>query len=96
MNVFGFSYSALIAPIGLDGFRVSPTLVGALAAAEPIGAIAIGTALSAGWLRLDGSRALLQGSLLFLVGVVVTRTIHVRSVNSEDGTDVAADADAVL
>jgi Transmembrane secretion effector len=37
MNVFGFSYSALIAPIGLDGFRVSPTLVGALAAAEPIG-----------------------------------------------------------
>jgi MFS family permease len=69
MNVFGFSYSALIAPIGLDGFRVSPTLVGALAAAEPIGAIAIGTALSAGWLRLDGSRALLRGSLLFLVGV---------------------------
>ena len=40
MNVFGFSYSALIAPIGLDSFRVSPTLVGALAAAEPIGAIA--------------------------------------------------------
>jgi MFS family permease len=70
MNVFGFSYSALIAPIGLDGYRVSPTLVGALAAAEPIGAIAIGTALSAGWLRLDGSRALLRGSLLFLVGVV--------------------------
>ena len=61
MNVFGFSYSALIAPIGLDGFRVSPTLVGALAAAEPIGAIAIGTALSAGWLRLDGSRALATG-----------------------------------
>ena len=70
MNVFGFSYSALIAPIGLDGYRVSPTLVGALAAAEPIGAIAIGIALSAGWLRLDGSRALLRGSLLFLVGVV--------------------------
>ena len=70
MNVFGFSYSALIAPIGLDGYRVSPTLVGALAAAEPIGAIAIGIALSAGWLRLDGSRALLRGSALFLVGVV--------------------------
>jgi MFS family permease len=70
MNVFGFSYSALIAPIGLDGYRVSPTLVGALAAAEPIGAIAIGTALSAGWLRLDGSRALFRGSLLFLAGVI--------------------------
>jgi predicted MFS family arabinose efflux permease len=70
MNVFGFSYSALIAPIGLAGFRVSPAMVGALAAAEPIGAIVVGTALSAGWLRLDGSRALLRGSLLFLGGVV--------------------------
>ena len=69
MNVFGFSYSALIAPIGLAGYRVSPTLVGALAAAEPIGAIATGAALSAGWLRLDGTRAMLRGSLLFLVGV---------------------------
>jgi MFS family permease len=69
MNVFGFSYSALIALIGVAGFRVSPILVGALAAAEPIGAIATGTALSAGWLRLDGSRAMLRGSLLFLVGV---------------------------
>ncbi|HEV2099097.1 MAG TPA: MFS transporter [Stellaceae bacterium] len=69
MNVFGFSYSALIAPIGLAGYRVSPTLVGALAAAEPIGAIAIGAALSAGWLRLDGTRAMLRGSLLFLLGV---------------------------
>ena len=28
---------------------------------------------------------------LFLVGVAVTRSIHVRSVNSEDGTDVAID-----
>ena len=70
MNIFGFSYSALIAPIGLAGYRVSPTLVGALAAAEPIGAIATGAALSAGWLQLDGSRAMLRGSLLFLVGVV--------------------------
>jgi MFS family permease len=69
MNVFGFSYSALIAPFALDGYLVSPTLVGALAAAEPIGAIAIGTLLSAGWLRLDGSRALLRGSFLFLAGV---------------------------
>jgi hypothetical protein len=35
MNMFAFSYSALIAPIGLDVYRVSPILVGALAAAEP-------------------------------------------------------------
>jgi MFS family permease len=39
MNMFAFSYSALIAPIGLDVYRVSPILVGALAAAEPLGAI---------------------------------------------------------
>jgi MFS family permease len=70
MNMFAFSYSALIAPIGLDVYRVSPILVGALAAAEPLGAIATGIALSAGWLRLNGSRALLRGSLLFLIGLM--------------------------
>jgi len=52
MNMFAFSYSALIAPIGLDVYRVSPILVGALAAAEPLGAIVIGIPLSTGWLRL--------------------------------------------
>jgi MFS family permease len=70
MNMFAFSYSALIAPIGLDVYGVSPILVGALAAAEPLGAIATGIALSAGWLRLSGSRALLRGSLLFLIGLM--------------------------
>src|SRR5246127_2984762 len=70
MNMFAFSYSALIAPIGLDVYRVSPIRVGALAAAEPLGAIATGIALSAGWLRLSGSRALLRGSLLFLIGLM--------------------------
>jgi predicted MFS family arabinose efflux permease len=69
MNMFAFSYSALIAPIGLDVYRVSPTLVGALAAAEPLGAITVGIPLSTGWLRLNGRRALLRGSLLFLVAL---------------------------
>jgi hypothetical protein len=69
MNMFAFSYSALIAPIGLDVYRVSPILVGALAAAEPLGAIAIGIPLSTGWLHLNGRRALLRGSLLFLMGL---------------------------
>jgi MFS family permease len=69
MNMFAFSYSALIAPIGLDVYRVSPVLVGALAAAEPLGAIAMGIPLSAGWLRLNGRRALIRGSVLFLVGL---------------------------
>jgi len=70
MNVFAFSYSALIAPLGLGHFGVSPILVGALAGAEPLGAIASGIALSAGWIRLNGRRALLRGSFLFLAGVI--------------------------
>jgi hypothetical protein len=63
INMFAFSYSALIAPIGLEVYGVSPVLVGALAAAEPLGAIAIGIPLSTGWPRLEGRRALLRGSL---------------------------------
>src|SRR5260370_40200862 len=70
MNTFAFSYSALIAPLGRDRYGVSPTLVGALAGAEPLGAIVSGIALSAGWIRLNGRRALLRGSLLFLAGVI--------------------------
>jgi predicted MFS family arabinose efflux permease len=49
---------------------VSPILVGALAAAEPLGAIVAGISLSTGWPRLDGRRALLRGSFLFLTGLV--------------------------
>ena len=46
----------MIAPIGLDVYRVSPILVGALAAAEPLGAIAIGIPLSIGWIaRMDAA-----------------------------------------
>jgi predicted MFS family arabinose efflux permease len=70
MNTFAFCYSTLLPPIGLDFYHVSPTLVGALAAAEPLGAIVVGTALSAGWLRLDGTRSLLKGSFLQLAGVI--------------------------
>jgi predicted MFS family arabinose efflux permease len=58
-----------MAPIGLDVYRVSPVLVGALAAAEPLGAIAMGIPLSTGWLRLNGRRALIRGSVLFLAGL---------------------------
>src|SRR5260370_32312826 len=70
MNTFAFSYSALIAPLGLDRYGVSPVLVGALAGAEPLGAILSGIALSAGWIRLNARRPLLRGSLLFLAGVL--------------------------
>jgi hypothetical protein len=45
-NAFAFSYSGLVAPLGLGAFHVSPALVGLLAAGEPIGAL-LGGALIA-------------------------------------------------
>ena len=70
MNSFGFCYSALLPAIGLGYYHVSPVLVGMLVAAEPVGAIIVGTAMSAGWIRLDGTRSLLRGSFLLLGGVI--------------------------
>lgn len=72
MNMFAFSYSALVAPLGLGRFAVSPTLVGALAAAEPLGALATGLALANGWLGTDRPRILIRGSFLFLLGLLAT------------------------
>ncbi len=72
MNMFGFSYSALMAPIGLNEFHVSAVLVGLLAAAEPLGALATGFAFAAGWLPMRGVRTLMAGSFLFLAGLIAT------------------------
>jgi MFS family permease len=71
-NVFAFSYSALIAPIGLSDYGVSPVLVGVLAAAEPLGAITSGMAMAAGWLRMDRPRMMISGSFLFLFALAAT------------------------
>ena len=70
MNLLGFCYSALIAPIGRQVFMVSPTLVGMLAGAEVVRRIAR-------WIvadqrraaRLSGRTLMVGGSLLFLVCV---------------------------
>jgi MFS family permease len=70
-NSFGFPYSALVAPLGLHRYGVSPVLVGLLAAAEPLGATIVGIGLAAGWVRLGGRRAMLRGTLLFFSGLVV-------------------------
>jgi MFS family permease len=70
-NLFGFSYSALIAPIGLEHFGVSPALVGLLGAAEPIGAVLGGLALSTGWLPADHPRLFIGGSFGFLAALIV-------------------------
>jgi MFS family permease len=71
-NVFAFSYSALIAPIGLSDYAVSPVLVGLLAAAEPLGAIVSGLAMAAGWVRMDRPRMMVSGSFVFLFALVAT------------------------
>jgi predicted MFS family arabinose efflux permease len=68
-NLFGFSYAALVAPLGMHKFLASPALVGALAAAEPLGAMVTGLALAAGWIGLDRRRGMIRGSFLFLAGI---------------------------
>ena len=73
-NAFAFAYSGLVAPLGLGEFQVSPTLVGLLAAAEPLGCLLTGALMAAGLLRLDshGDRrlAFAGGSALFLVMLI--------------------------
>ena len=73
-NAFAFAYSGLVAPLGLGEFHVSPTLVGLLAAAEPMGCLMAGALMAAGILRLDshGDRrlAFAGGSALFLVTLI--------------------------
>lgn len=71
VNAFAFCYSGLIAPIGSGEFKVSPTLVGVLAAAEPIGALAGGMLLASGLVRVDRRLAFVGGSSLFFVALVV-------------------------
>lgn len=71
VNAFAFCYSGLVAPIGSGEFKVSPSLVGLLAAAEPIGALAGGALLASGLIRVDRRMAFVGGSSLFFVALVV-------------------------
>jgi MFS family permease len=67
MNLLGFPYSALVAPIGRDHFMVSPALVGMMAAAESCGAFLGGLWLAGGDPPGKGRILMVGGSLLFLV-----------------------------
>jgi MFS family permease len=69
MNMLGFCYAALVAPIGRQVFMVSPTLTGMLAGAESFGALLGGLWLTTGETRLSGRTLMVGGSLLFLVCV---------------------------
>ena len=70
MNLLGFPYSALVAPIGRLIFHVSPSLIGILAAAEAFGAALGGALLTTREPRIDGRILMVGGSMLYLACVV--------------------------
>jgi MFS family permease len=70
-NAFAFAYSALVAPLGIGEFHVSPGLVGLLAAGEPLGALLGGAAIAAGLLRMDRRIAFAGGAALFMCTLIV-------------------------
>lgn len=70
MNAFGFSFVALMAPIGRQGFGASDIGVGVLVAAEPAGAI-IGAMLLARRARPAGLALFLAGAAGFLSALAV-------------------------
>ena len=69
MNLFGFPYSALLAPIGRSVFQVSPVLIGVLAASEAFGAFLGGALLTTREPRISGRTLMVGGSVLFLACV---------------------------
>ena len=66
MNMFGFSYTAVIAPLALGVFGVDAALAGVLAAAEPVGSLIGGLMLASGIMRRSPRVLMLAGSALFL------------------------------
>ncbi len=71
MNLLGFPYSALVAPIGKMVFQVSPTLVGVLAASESFGAFLGGIWLTSGGPNLTGRTLMVGGSILLMACVIL-------------------------
>ncbi len=69
MNLLGFPYSALLAPIGRSVFQVSPVLIGVLAASEAFGAFLGGALLTTREPRINGRTLMVGGSVLFLACV---------------------------
>jgi MFS family permease len=70
MNLLGFPYAALVAPIGRVVFQVSPALVGVLAAAEGFGAFLGGALLTSREPAINGRVLMVGGSMLYLACVV--------------------------
>jgi predicted MFS family arabinose efflux permease len=71
MNMFAFSYTAMVAPIARQGFGVPDAAVGLLAAAEPLGSLIGGLLLARRAPRTNPRILMLGGSAAFLVGLVM-------------------------
>ncbi len=71
MNLFAFSYSAMIAPIARRVFDVSPALVGVLASAEPLGSLIGGLVLATMTPKASPRVLMLSGSAAFLASLAV-------------------------
>jgi MFS family permease len=67
MNIFGFSYTAILPAFGAIAFSASPVEIGILAAAEPFGALLAGLGLAFRRGTPPGRLTLLLGSAGFLV-----------------------------
>lgn len=67
MNVFGFSFTAILPAFGAIAFAASPVQIGLLAAAEPFGALLAGLGLAFRRGAPPGRLTLLLGSAGFLV-----------------------------
>jgi MFS family permease len=67
MNVFGFSYTAILPAFGAIVFQASPVQIGLLAAAEPFGALLAGLGFALRRGAPPGRLTLLLGSAGFLV-----------------------------
>jgi MFS family permease len=67
MNVFGFSYTAILPAFGAIAFQASPAEIGLLAAAEPFGALLAGLGLALRRGPPPGGMTLALGSAGFLV-----------------------------
>ncbi len=71
MNVFGFSYTAILPAFGAVAFRASPVEIGVLAAAEPFGALLAGLAIALRRGPPPGRLAFALGSAGFLAVLCV-------------------------
>ena len=70
MNLFAFSYSAIIAPLARLGFGMSEAMTGLLAASEPLGAALGGLLLAGRAMPTRPLTVLIGGSALFMASLV--------------------------